>query len=195
MYLTDAQLNAGLDLIIPAGSNNARLSLHSAFSATGGNQIGSTTAATFSAASGGVKSLSAAVNIAVPSAATVRWIGVWDSAGTTFKGMVPNGGSPRTFQVDLTNDRILCEGHGYSNGDTITFYAGTPPGGLTEGTVYYVVGVSAGDPDSFQVAATQGGSAINLTGQHAIDCLLSRLVEETYSGAGTHTVNTLTISA
>jgi hypothetical protein len=193
MRITDTQLNGLLDTLLPAGANNGQLSLHSAFSATGANLIGAKTNATFASASGRSKALTAAVDIAVPSAATVRWIGAWDSTGATFKGMIPNGGTSKAFQLDLGNNRIYCEGAGLANDEKIAFYGDTVPGGLVEGTVYFVVGVTAGDPDYLQVAATQGGSAIDLTSQHGPGCYLGRLVEEVYASSGTHRVNSFTV--
>lgn len=195
MYLTDTAANAALDAIAPAGANNAQLSAHSAFSSTGANLIGSKTNATFNAASAGSKTLSAAVDISIPGGNTVRWIGVWDSTGATFKGMTPNGGAPKSFQLDLANNRIYCEGHGFANDDKVVFFGDTPPTGLTEGTEYFVVGVTAGDPDYFQVSATQGGAAIDITGQHGALCMVSKLVAEAYASAGTHRVNSYTMSA
>lgn len=192
--LTDATINAMLDNQFPSGAGNVLLSLHSAFSATGANLIGSKTSSNFSAASSRSKALSTAVDIAVPSANTVRWIGAWDSAGATFKGMFPNGGSDFSFQVGVTPNTIIAEGTGFANDDTITFHGGTPPAGLTEGTVYFVVGVTAGDPDTFQVAATQGGSAIDITGQPAAGCAVSKIIQDVYAGTGTHRVSTLAIA-
>jgi hypothetical protein len=195
MFLTDTAANAAVAAVLPNGANQVQLSLHSAFSATGANLIGSKTAATFSAPSGGQIALSAAVDISVPGGSTVRWIGAWDSTGATFKGMIPNGGTARSFQVDLTNNRIYCENHGLANDDKVAFFNDTPPTGLTEGTEYFVVGVTAGDPDYFQVSTTQGGAAIDITGQHGAQCFFSKLVPETYASAGTHRINTFTLTA
>lgn len=193
MFLTDAAAHAALDAVIPAGASNGRLSLHSAYSATGANLVGATTVCTFSAASGRSKALSAAVDISVPGAATVRWIGAWDSAGSVFKGMIPNGGTARSFQLDVANNRVYCEGSGFANDDKVSFFGDTAPTGLTAGTEYFVVGVTAGDPDYFQVSATQGGVAIDITGQAGAGCFVSKLVPEVYAAAGTHRVNTFNL--
>lgn len=192
--LTDATVEAMLDAKFPSGSGNCKLSAHSAYSATGANLVDSKTNCNFAAAASRAKALAASCAITITAAATVAWIGAWDSAGTTFLGMFPNGGSDKSFQVDVGNDRILCEGHGYSNGDTVVFHGATAPTGLTAGTTYYVVGVTSGDPDYFQVAATAGGSAINITGQPAAGCFVSKILVDTYTGAGTHTVSSLSIS-
>lgn len=194
MRLTDTAANAALDAVLPSGASNAQLSLHSAYSATGANLIGSKTAATFNAAATRSKALNAAVDITVPSANTVRWIGAWDSTGATFKGMIPNGGTARAFQLDLTNNRVYVEGSGYANDDKVAFFGDTAPTGLTAGTEYFVVGVTAGDPDYFQVSSTSGGAAIDITGQHGAGCFVSKMVPEVYSGAGTHRVNSYTVT-
>ena len=195
MFLTDATVHGMLDNAMPSGANNVQLSLHNSYSATGANLVGNKTNSNFSAATGRAKSLSAPVDIAVPSADTVRWIGAWDSTGATFKGMVPNGGAALSFQVDVTNNRVYCENHGLSNDYKVAFFGAAAPGGLTAGVEYFVVGVTAGDPDYFQVSSSQGGAAIDITGQHAAGCLVSRLVPEIYSGAGTHRVNTFVLAA
>lgn len=195
MFITDAVIAGALDNMFPSGANNVQLSLHNSYSATGANLVGNKTNSNFSAASSRQKALSAPVDITVPSADTVRWIGAWDSTGTTFKGMIPNGGTALTFQIDVTNNRIYCENSGLANDNKVAFFGAAAPGGLTVGVEYFVVGVTAGDPDFFQVSTTQGGSAIDITSQHAAGCMVSKLVPEIYSGAGTHRVNTFVISA
>lgn len=191
--LTDACIEAMLDNQIVAGASNMQLSVHTDYSATGANLHGSKTNANFSAATGRTKSLSAAVDIAV-TASTIKWIGIWSSGGTTFKGMFPNGGSDFSFQLDLTNNRVYVEGSGFVNTDKIVFHGAAAPTGLTIGTTYFVVGTTAGDPDYFQVAATSGGAAIDITGQAAAGCVVSKITEDVYAGAGTHRVATLTVS-
>lgn len=193
--LTTTEYNAMLDGRLPSGAGNLYLSAHTAFSATGANLTGSKTSANFSAASARVKALSASVDIAIGAGVTVSWIGLWDSTQATFKGMFPNGGTDKTFQLDVaTNDRIYCEGHGYANNDKVTFHNDTPPTGLTEGTHYFVVGTTSADPDYFQVSATLGGAAINITGQAAAGCVVSKVVEETFASSGTFRITTLPIS-
>lgn len=194
MFLTDAAVHAGLDAILPSGATNTQLSVHTDYSAIGANLHGAKTDANFSAASGRSKALSAAVDIAITGATTIKWIGAWSTGGLTFYGMAPNGGSAKTFQLDLLNNRVYCEGSGYANDDKVVFFGATAPTGLTTGTDYFVVGVTPGDPDYFQVSLTQGGAAIDITGQHAAGCVVSKLVAETYSGTGTHRVNSFNLS-
>lgn len=193
--LTDAAVNSMLNALFPAGAGQVYLSLHTAYSATGANLHGNKTSANFSAASGRQKALSAAVDIAVAQGNTIKWIGLWDSSQATFHGMYPNGSTgDKTFQVDTANNRVYCENHGWSNDQKITFHGGTAPTGLTAGVTYFVINVTSGDPDYFQVAATQGGGAIDITGQAAAGCVVSSITEESYAGgAGTHRIATLII--
>ena len=64
--------------------------------------------------------------------------------------------------VNISTDKILRTGHGFNDGDMLLYTAGTTAiGGLTTGQYYFVVNKTAND---FQLSATAGGSAINLTG-------------------------------
>lgn len=170
------------------------LSLHTAFpGATGANEVtgGSYArqAVTFGAAAAGVRTLSAASNVPVP-ATSVGWAGLWATGGTTFQAYSPNGGNPKEFQVNATADTISCPAHGYSDTQTIVFYGDTCPNPLAEGTVYYVRDAAT---DTFKVAATSGGAAIDLTTSGGSACLVSSITVEVYGGAGTHTINTWSI--
>lgn len=52
----------------------------------------------------------------------------------------------------------------YSNGNAVQLSGGTAPTGFTNATTYYVVSAgAAGNPQTFQLAATPGGTAINST--------------------------------
>lgn len=194
--LTDTRVNAILDTEFAL---NDKMSLHTAYSATGTNEVTGGSYAkqtiTWSSAASRSKASSGNIDFSVPAATTVAWIGVWDSAGTTFRGMWPNGGTDYSFQVDLTNNRIYCEGHGMANDDRVTFTAATLPTNLTAGTHYYVVGVTAGDPDYFQVSSASGGAAIDITtSQPSADARVSKIVLEAYAGAGTHRISAFSVS-
>lgn len=192
--LTDAAVNSMLD------SQTLDLcSLHTAYSASGANEVtgGSPAyarkAITMAAAASRARAASTQPTFDVPTGTTVRFVGLWTNAGTVFKGMFANGGSEKGFQIDATNNNILCEGHGLVNGDKVVFYGGTPPGGLTEGTVYFVVGNSTADPDLFQVALTAGGAAIDITTLHTPACKLSKIIEESFGAQGTFQVQSLSV--
>jgi hypothetical protein len=199
MYLTDTTKNAALDAICPTGTgtNRAYLSAHTAYSATGASLHGSKTAAEWAAASGGSKDITATdIDITITGAVTINWIGAWGgTAGSTFIGMMPNASTgAKSFQVDLANNRIYCEAHGWSDTNKITFYGATAPTGLTAGTTYFVSGTTPGDPDYFTVSATSGGAAIDLTGQAAAGCFVSNITEEAYAAGGTHRVTAFIIT-
>ncbi|MET3929578.1 hypothetical protein ABIE51_001465 [Lysobacter sp. OAE881] len=187
MSLTTIARNQALDAI---GLDS--MSLHSAFpGATGANEISgggyTRQACTFNASSGGVRTVSAVTNFSV-GAGTVRWAGLW--GGGVFKGYSPNGGSPKEFQVDPATDVISVPSHGYSDGETVVFYGGVIPTGLVEGTIYYARDVTT---NTFKVAATLGGLPVDITAVAAPDCVVSRIVESTYGGADTHTINTWSV--
>lgn len=193
--IPDTTVNAMLDAIVMDLA-----SLHTAYSATGANEVAGGSPAyakkaiTMAAAAARVRSASTAPVFDVP-VTTVRFIGLWTNAGTVFRGMYSNGGTEKGFQVDVTNNKILCELHGLVDNDKVVFYGGTPPTGLTEGTVYFVVGNTAADPDTFQASLTQGGAAIDITGQPAAQCKFSKIVEEAFAAQGTFTVTSLSTGA
>lgn len=57
---------------------------------------------------------------------------------------------------------VTWTAHGRSNGDIVTFATtGALPTGLTAGTPYYIISAAT---DTFEVAATSGGTAINTSG-------------------------------
>lgn len=66
--------------------------------------------------------------------------------------------------TDVSTDTITITGHGFSDGEELKYVAPAAPatalGGLTDGTNYFVVSSTA---NTFQLAATSGGAAIDLT--------------------------------
>lgn len=107
----------------------------------------------------------------------------------TFYGYAPNG-STGVFEytADATTDIVTCPAHGFSNTQTIAFYGGTPPGGLVEGTTYFVRDATT---DTFRVAATSGGAAIDLTSTGDTRCVVSRIIAESFASAGQMNLTTL----
>lgn len=192
--ITDARANAMLDTEL---ATNDKCSLHSAYSATGANEIASGGYArqtiTWASAASRSKSSSGTLSFTVANGDSVAWVGVWDSAGTTFRGMVPNGGAEKSYQVDVANNRIYCEAHGLVDGDRVTFPISAATG-LTAGTHYYVVGTTAGDPDYFQVSTTLGGAAVDITGQPGANGVFGKIVIDAYAGTSTHQITGLTFS-
>lgn len=190
--------------MIPAATKNNMLNgqtidtmaLNSAFpGSTGANEISggapayARKAVTVAAASGGSRSLSSAVNFDVP-VAIVKWLSFY--SGATFVGCAPNGGkTPKNFMAIPSTDVVFSTAHSYPDGTKIAFYNGTPPGGLTEGVTYFT---RDGATDSFKVAATAGGTAIDLTSASSFGCVVCEIVEDVYASQGVHQVATGSIS-
>lgn len=185
----DTALNAGLDAMVALFDDT---SLHTAFSSSGANEVAggayARQASTWNSAASGAVDNSNAPSFSVPSGNTIRFVGFWDTAPSpdVFQGMLPNQQAgdvgPMRFIIDVTNDAVQGIAHGLVNDDTVVFIGGTPPAPLVEGTVYHVVGAVT---DEFDVAATQGGAAINLTTQGDQDVRFWQIREETFASDGT----------
>jgi hypothetical protein len=196
MPFTNAAKNTMLDAI---GITHA--SVHSAFpSTTGANEVSGGAyvrkAASFSAAAAGDKALSAAMLFDVAAGTTAAWIGAWTAVTAgTFLGYSPNGlasaSDVKEYTADVATDFITSPAHGLADTTTIVFYGGTPPGGLTEGTTYFVRDSTT---NTFKVAATSGGVAIDLTSTGDNKCVVSKIVIEVFAGAGQVNVTTFTQS-
>lgn len=118
----------------------------------------------------------------IPASTTVAWISGWTAAtGGNCLGISPMSGNPKEMVAEPTADTIRSQAHGYSNGDRVVFFGDTAPGGLAEGTSYYVVNAST---DTFQVSLTQGGAAIDLTSTGGADCWVSKIVPEVFAAQG-----------
>lgn len=167
-------------------------SLHSAFpGTTGANEISGGTPAyarkaiTVNASSGGTRLLNAAIVHDVP-ASTVAWLGFYNVGAWVFA--VPNGGAtPKNFMAIPSEDKIYSAAHGYADNTTVVFYNGTPPTGFTEGVVYYVRDSTT---DSFKVAATLGGAAIDITAPSSTGCWVCQITVQVYASQDTHTLST-----
>lgn len=165
-----------------------QVSAHSAFpGTTGANELSggvyARAAPTLAAASGGTRTISA-LSIAVPGGSTVRWVGTWESGN--YVAGAPNGGSPKEFMADPTADTIICPAHGYSNTQTVVFFNGTPPAPFVEGTIYYVVNAAT---NTFQLAATSGGAALDITDYGGTGCQVSVIYEDSYASDDVHDIS------
>lgn len=194
--LTNAAKNYALDALLPAD-----VSLHTAYSASGANEVTGGTPAyarkvmTFGAASSGTKSATSQPSLDVPAGTTVAFIGLWGlGSPSQFLGMFAAGGAEKEYWVAILGSPegvIGCPSHGYSNGDRVVFYGGTPPTGLTEGTLYYVINSST---DLFSVSATLAGPGIPLTGYGDQECKVSKVVPEAFAGQGTYQVTSASLA-
>jgi hypothetical protein len=170
------------------------MSLHSAYSASGANELtgGSPAyarqAIAWDAAASAAMALSGTETFDIPPASTVAFAGFWSaSTSGTFYGMAPAGsGAVLAFTAAATGDALTIPGHSITSGATVVVWAGagaTLPTGLTAGTVYYARDVSG---STLKLAATSGGSAIDLSADGA--GLIQTITPETYAGQGTYSV-------
>jgi hypothetical protein len=175
-------------------------SLHSAFSLTGANELTGggygRQAVTWSLAAGGSKaSASLAGAFSVPASSTVAFTGLWSAlTAGIFTTMSPNdGGTLYAFTAASAAPGVLtAPGSSYASGQSVIVLPGagaTLPAGLSEGTIYYVVYVSA---DTFSLSATSGGSAITTTAAGA--GIVQSVTLETFGAAGTFDVTEETLA-
>jgi len=100
----------------------------------------------------------------------VLFAGIWDasSAGNFLYGgpLTPAAQVTLAATAVASTDVITTQAvHGFVANDTVEFEAaeGTAiPAGLTAGTVYYVISTGL-TTTAFEVSATQGGAAVNIT--------------------------------
>jgi len=82
-----------------------------------------------------------------------------NAAGTTTYTKDP-GTDPNVYisSFDATTDTFTANAHGLANDTRVWISAGTLPTGFSASTNYYVIGTAA---NTFQLSATQGGTAVN----------------------------------
>ncbi len=114
------------------------------------------------------------------------------STGNTgnYRGYAPFGGAVKGFAevnaAGVTADTIYSSAHGLVNGDRVmvfNVFAESLPTGLTEGTIYFVVGATT---DSFQVSTTSGGSAVDITAVG--EMFFQKVIAEVFGAQGQVTV-------
>lgn len=127
---------------------------------TGGSYVAQSV--TMGASSGGISANTTLVSYTNMPAADLLGAEIWDSAGTPSRiwyGPLAGG----TFTAADTGDLFTATSHGMANGTKVAFKTepgGSLPTGITANTVYFVVSSTT---NTFQVAATSGGTAIVLT--------------------------------
>lgn len=129
----------------------------------------------------------------VPASTSISWVGLWSLiTGGTFLCSLPIGGNAGVpFYVAAGDDTLRADNHGLTDGTQVVVLdtnIGVLPTGLTEGTVYFVRDTSG---DTFKLAATLGGSAIDLTSDGT--GFITPIVPETFGGQGTYAVSTITV--
>lgn len=165
-----------------------------AVEATGGSPAYARQAVTWGAAASGVKSNTGTLTFDVPAGTYGFFLWFNASTGNTgnYRGYAPfSGASPvkgfgTVDSAGVTGDNIQSGAHGLANGDRLmvfNVFAESLPTGLTEGTVYFVVGSAT---NTFQVSLTSGGSAVDLTGQGEL--FFQKVVPEVFASQGQITV-------
>jgi hypothetical protein len=129
----------------------------------GDNEIATTTrqAVTFNAASGGVVAVAANVPFVNMPGSDVLYIGYWSNDGR-YIGGGPNG-AVKDVTALASTDVFTSAGHGYSDGMSVALLnptSGSLPAGVSADTIYYVRDTTA---NTFKLATSPGGTAINLT--------------------------------
>jgi hypothetical protein len=170
-------------------------SLHTAYpgnnganEVSGGSPAYARKAISWASASGGRVTQSGSVSFDVPGSTTIGWVGFWTAAtGGTFLGSAELGAveDPQPFYAAASTDQFEVESHGFANGDAVVVFdvgnLSALPGGITKGTIYYVRDVSG---DSFKLAATSGGSAIDLSSNGS--GTIKRIQVVTFAAQGTY---------
>lgn len=175
-------------------------SLHSAYSATGANELtgGSPAyarlATTWGSAASNAMAISGTYTWNVPAGSTVAFIGFWDALTSgNFEGMVPLGaGTAFAFAAPSSTDVLLAPGSAYAANATVCVFptgGSALPAGLSAGVIYFVKSPSG---DSFELAATSGGSAINLTADGS--GYAQAITAETFASQGTYGLGSSSMS-
>lgn len=165
--LTDYEENRLLDLSWLITDKLALMAVLGTDSSAGtevaGGSYARETTASLAAASSGSKATSAAINFLGLPATDIQGWSLWDSAGTNRKwyGLL----TPQSGTAVASTDVVTVTAHGLDDGDKIVFQSGYTPTGLTANTTYFVRDKTT---NTFKVAATAGGSAIDITVDSAL---------------------------
>lgn len=126
-------------------------------------------------------------------------VGIWDasSAGNLLGVIYLDGGDPfiaTVIAADVTNNTLTSSNHGMANDDRVRVEqmpgTGSIPTGLAENTTYWVVGSSG---DTFQLSATQGGGAIDITAEGGVMVLQLTPVNINLNDQAQFTTNALKV--
>jgi hypothetical protein len=181
--------------ILTLGTDPGTGTNHAGVEASGGSPAYARQAVTWGPAAGRLKTNTNALTFDVP-AGTYGYL-AWFNASTgnagNYRGYAPFGGATPlrgvgTVDTVLANDTILSPVHGLVNNDRVILFNvfGTAlPTGLTEGVAYHVVNATA---DSFKVALTSGGAAVDITAVGGGELYWERIVPEVFGSQGQITV-------
>lgn len=200
MPFNDTAKNVMLDALDESATQITHVGVHTvtdpgtgtnanAGEATGGSPAYARVAVTWGAASSGQKTNTNAFAIDVP-AGSYGFLTFWNISGTgntnNYRGFVPINGTVKGFgTVDtagIASDAIQSASHGLADNDRVmvfNVFAESLPAGLTEGTIYFVVSSTT---DTFKVSLTQGGAAVNVTGQGEL--FFQKVIPEVFASQG-----------
>lgn len=185
----DEAIGAGIDFIgIMTAADPGTGTNFTGTEATGGSPAYARQGVVWGAAASGQKLNTGALTFDVP-AGSYGFFGLFNAVtGNTanYMGYLPFGGAVRTFgtsnAADVTANTISSAAHGLANADRVmlfNIFAETLPAGLTEGTMYFVVGAAT---DTFQVSLTSGGAAVDITGVG--EMFIQKVVVEVFGAQG-----------
>ena len=189
--LTDSEENRLLDLSLANGDKLALMTVCGTDAAAGTEVTGGSYARqslTWAAASGGSKSNSAALLFNGMPAVDVQGWAVYDSAGTTRKWYGVHAG--RTVSATAATDVITSTAHGFTDGTKVVFQDGHAPAGLSGNTTYFVRDSTA---NTFKVAATLGGTALDITAD-TTSAILGKVLEVASGAAVSIAVGAIVLS-
>lgn len=200
MPYTTAAKNEMIDALagVAATSNVDFVSLHTAFPGNGptaSNEVSGGSYArqsiTWNVAASGLITASNTPVVPVPVSTTVAWLGYFTlvTAGV-YLAYSPLNANPLFYTVNTTTEVFTSLAHGLVDTDQVVFYGGAVPGGLVEGTIYFVISATT---DTFQVSATEGGGAIDITSAGDFNTRVSIIVPETFASAGDLTISSATL--
>lgn len=201
LFMSNALKNLMLDVLQETSGTGADFgALNTAYSTTGANEVTGGAPAyarkglVWGAAASGAIALTATFpTFDVPAGVTVPWWSGWDAVTVgNFLFMMPLGAALPTPVAaeagDLAGNTLFSEVHGLVADNRVVFWPGGGtglPAGLTVGTVYWVIatGLTA---DVFEVSATQGGAAIDVTDEGG--GWVQKCVPEVFGSQGTLTI-------
>ena len=162
-YLSNAEkaITFGMDTTeIAAGGDNVT----SVAVATGGARYLEAPAVTFSGGAGSSAAATATISAGAVTAVAVTNVGSAYTSAPTVTIAIPRRTIPTTG-ITIATDTIAYTAHGLSAGDAVKYFhgGGTAATGLTNNTTYYVI-ASGLTVDEFKVSATDGGTAVDISG-------------------------------
>jgi hypothetical protein len=186
-----ARQNAAVDAVT-GGITHIALLDESLTEITGGSPAYARQAVAWDASASAIGDNTDAETFNVPAGTTVAFLGFESNVSTNdgkTQGWWPLGGQPlMAGVVEGDDDTITSKAHGLTASQRVVFMditGGGLPTGLTEGVVYWVR--SAGlATDSFTVATTDGGAAVNITTDGEV--FFTRCIPETFASQGTYTI-------